>query len=521
MNLPAKPAHQIGESTNRHLQPKLLAENVKLAVDTYGGRVHVEWDPQASVTPLGQLPFFIEFLKLGGLFDSWVDDCGLEYVSPNSPSKRDVLGTLLLSILAGHKRYAHITTIRCDGVNPNLLGMNKIISEDSMRGALYKIAEIPGVDKWLQKHLHKCYAPLLSVPWVLDIDTTVKPLYGKQDGAVIGYNPKKPGRPSHTYHTYFMANLRLVLDVEVHAGNESSSSHSAPGLWSLLETMRPEDRPEFIRGDCGFGTDGLMRAAEDKQVDYLFKLKQTKNVKHLISRVMDTGNWVDAGQGWEGQESSLQLMGWEKHRRVIVLRRKLQSKDVVEVSNSGSDLKQLEFKFGTIADKAYVYEYAVLVTSLHGEVMTIAQHYRDRADCENIFDELKNQWGWGGFTTKDLARCQIVARSVGLIYNWWSLFVRLAEPDKHLEAITSRPLLLHSVGKQTTHAGQTYISISSTHGEITKVQRLLNRIATFFSSLKLITEQLTTEQRWYRILSKAVEKYLGGRQLQPPIYLPA
>ena len=27
-------------------------------VDTYGGRVHVEWDPQAAVTPLGQLPFF-------------------------------------------------------------------------------------------------------------------------------------------------------------------------------------------------------------------------------------------------------------------------------------------------------------------------------------------------------------------------------------------------------------------------------------------------------------------------------
>lgn len=56
-----------------------------------------------------------------------------------------------------------------------------------------------------------------------------------------------------------------------------------------------------------------------------------------------------------------------------------------------------------------------MVTSLSDEIMTIAQHYRERADCENIFDELKNQWGWGGFTTQDMARCQIVARSVGLI----------------------------------------------------------------------------------------------------------
>ena len=85
------------------------------------------------------------------------------------------------------------------------------------------------------------------------------------------------------------------------------------------------------------------------------------------------------------------------------------------------------------------------------EIYTIAQHYRDRADSENNFDELKNQWGWGGFTTKDLKRCRIMARTVALIYNWWSLFVRLANLDKHLEAVTSRPLLLHDVGKQTRH----------------------------------------------------------------------
>src|SRR6516225_4873342 len=43
--------------------------------DTYAGRVHVEWDATAPVTPFGQLPFFIEYLKQGGLFDGWVADC--------------------------------------------------------------------------------------------------------------------------------------------------------------------------------------------------------------------------------------------------------------------------------------------------------------------------------------------------------------------------------------------------------------------------------------------------------------
>jgi hypothetical protein len=71
-----------------------------------------------------------------------------------------------------------------------------------------------------------------------------------------------------------------------------------------------------------------------------------------------------------------------------------------------------------------------------------AKKYRDRGEAENICDELKNQWGWTGFTTRDLQRCQTLARMIGLIYNWWSLYTRLAIPHRHTEATTSRPLLI-------------------------------------------------------------------------------
>ena len=183
--------------------------------DRFAGRVHVEWEngEGASMTPLGQLPFFIEYLKQGGLFDAWVAGCPLSLTSPNAPSKRDILGTVMLSVLAGHRRYAHITTLRCDPVNPPLLGMKKVVSEDAVRRALSKIEAEAG-RAWLQEQLDYCTRPLLREPWILDVDTTVKPLYGHQEGAVVGYNPKKPGRPSHTYHSYMLANLRLVLEVE-------------------------------------------------------------------------------------------------------------------------------------------------------------------------------------------------------------------------------------------------------------------------------------------------------------------
>ena len=62
------------------------------------------------------------------------------------------------------------------------------------------------------------------------MDVTVKVLYGNQEGAVRGYNPTKPGRPSHAYHTYTIANLRLVLDSEVQPGNQTSANYSAQDL---------------------------------------------------------------------------------------------------------------------------------------------------------------------------------------------------------------------------------------------------------------------------------------------------
>jgi hypothetical protein len=161
---------------------KVLAHRRKtIALDTFGGRIHVEWDPTAAVTPLGQLPFFIEFLKVSGLFEAWVMDCPLAYQSNNASDKRAVLATFLLSILAGHHRYAHITAIRNDGIHPELLGVAQLVSEDAARRALARIDEPSGV-AWLDRHLAKTTQALLATPWILDLDATVKCLYGKQEG---------------------------------------------------------------------------------------------------------------------------------------------------------------------------------------------------------------------------------------------------------------------------------------------------------------------------------------------------
>jgi len=479
-------------------------------LDTFGGKIQVKWVPEAAVSALGQMPFFIEFLKTSGLFDAWVNDCPLHYTSPNAPPKRDVLGTILLSVLAGHWRYAHISAIRGDGVNPGLLGMTKVASEDSVRRAL-KGMDVEESDVWLKKHLKASYEPLLEEPWALDIDTTVKPLYGHQQDAKRGYNPSKPGRPSHAYHSSFIANLRIVLDVEVQAGNQTASSYAQPELWELLDGLPESSRPAFLRGDCGWGTERAMEGAAQRGIPHLFKLKQTANVKKLIDRQFGKAEWVDAGQGWQGLESELRLSGWTKQRRVVILRRPLREKEPTAAETKRKAAKQLTLNLPETTYQGVRYEYAVLVTSMQGEVLTIAQLYRDRGDSENNFDELKNQWGWSGFTTQDRKRCQIMARLTALIYNWWTVFMRLGIPDRHAEAITSRPLALHGIARQTRHANQTTVEITSTHAMAAVIQAALTKVSCFFKGFKESAEQLTQLARWRLILSAAFRVFLRGK----------
>jgi len=157
------------------------------------------------------------------------------------------------------------------------------------------------------------------------------------------------------------------------------------------------------------------------------------------------------------------------------------------------------------------YEYAVLVKSMQDEVRTIAQHYRDRGDAENNFDELKNQWAWSGFTTHDRKRCQIMARITALVYNWWTIFMRLGIPDKHVEAVTSRPLALYGIARRTRHGNQTTVEIISMHSKAGLIAAALTKVSGFLKRIKATAEQLTQAERWRLILSAAFQNFFVAR----------
>jgi hypothetical protein len=155
------------------------------------------------------------------------------------------------------------------------------------------------------------------------------------------------------------------------------------------------------------------------------------------------------------------------------------------------------------------------VTNLTEELLSVSGLCAQRADAENVYDELKNQWGWGGFTTNDLLRCQVAARNVALIYNWWNLFVRCAEPQRPREALTSRPLLLCAVGRVIESGRQITLRLTSTHAEAARAQRLLTDVSLFLSGLLNPAEQLTAAARWERIWERILRPWLRPARLLP------
>ena len=79
------------------------------------------------------MAYFAEFLNLTGLYRRWVESCPLRFESPNGSKIADVVGTLFLSVLSGHWRYAHIAALRADAVSAAVLGMDSVVSEDTVR----------------------------------------------------------------------------------------------------------------------------------------------------------------------------------------------------------------------------------------------------------------------------------------------------------------------------------------------------------------------------------------------------
>jgi hypothetical protein len=414
---------------------------------TPGGRIALRPSDEA-LTPYGGLVPFAAFLKHLGIVETLAATCPVERTSPNARPVAEIVQSFMLTALADGRRFAHVERLREDPALSELFGMKRVVGADTIRRLLASIGHEPGA-KWLSSASAMLWQALPD-QIILDWDSTVQTKYGHQEGAAIGYNPTKPGRRSVHPLMAIAAGTRLCTAYQFRNGDTVTASQWT-GAMEEAQRWLEGKKIWLNRGDIGLGHEAIMRWHESEagRPHYLFKLKQTKNVRKAI-HAMKESQWegpLHRG-AWQVAEAEIKLEGWSRPRRVVVAR-KTQGKAPAD--------NQAEMW------KVNRYDYAVYVTNLDKESINAWQVmglYRERADAENVFDEIKNQWGFNGFMSAKKAVSALAGQLLLLVYNLWSLYMRLVEPGKHTEAVTSRRWFLLMAGRLVQSGRQKALALS-------------------------------------------------------------
>jgi hypothetical protein len=417
---------------------------------TAGGKVALSATSDA-LTPYGGLVPWAAFTKHTGIFERLVQSCPVIRTSPNAAPVYDVLQSFCLTALIDGRRFAHVQRLREDPSVSELFGVRSIVSDDSIRRFFATIDEGQGT-RWVAGASAGVWGALPERV-ILDWDSTVQTKYGHQEGAARGYNPAKPGRRSFHPLIAVGAGTRLCAAYRFRPGDTVTATQWAEAFTEAERGLG--GRTVWLnRGDLGLGHEAIMawheqRRAAGRRPHYLFKLKLTANVRRALAMVRD-----EAWQGptttgaWQVAEARVRLPSWSCERRVVFAR-KLQ----------GTTPAAAQGAFWTETK----HELAAYVTDLpEAEVNAwqIQALYRERADAENVFDELKNQWGFNGFCARSRRVTALAARLLLLVYNLWSLFVRLLEPGRHVEAAGSRRWFLIIAARLVKSGRQKAVQIS-------------------------------------------------------------
>lgn len=423
------------------------AGEVVFSFPTYGGNVRL-CPTGDALTPFGGLVPWAAFQKRSGLLEALAATCPVKRTSPNAAPVFDVLTSFGLTVLCDGRRFAHVQRLREDPTLNELFGLQGVVSDDTLRRFMASVPEAEGA-AWVAAAAQRLWGALPD-KLILDWDSTVQTKYGHQEGAAVGYNPQRRGRKSFHPLLAVAAGTRLCPYYRFRSGDTVTASQWEGAMEECQEWLG-RARGWLNRGDLGLGHERICawHEASAARPYYLFRLKLTANVKRAIAAVPESSWQGPARLGvLQVAEINLRLPDWSCARRVVVGRRCL-----------GQISKEVA---GTFWDQAE-HEFEAYVTSLplaQANAWQVIELYRQRADAENVFDELKHQWSLEGFCCHKRNATALAARLGLLIYNLWHLFLRLLEPGRHVESAGGRRWFLLIAARLVQSGRQKTLQVS-------------------------------------------------------------
>src|SRR5712692_106327 len=364
----------------------------------------ITWN-HAGLTHFGGVYFFHEFLRVLQLRHFLAQQ--LSYPRRNGRySVPQMILALVYPIILGLDRIETASFLRSNGTFQYLTGLPSFPDPQTLRRFLLQAPhgfweQLHRVnDRLLQKFIH---VPEHRSRLILDLDSTVVTVFGRQDGAEVGYNPRYRGKRSYNPLLCIEANSSYLWDTELRAGNAGTWDGSLELLDTCFANVPPDIRELRVRADAGFGFNPVFEGLEVRPAQYAVVARLTQAFKRLLPGL----GYESVNQQWEMADFEHRPHGWPQARRFVVARRFIPQEEP----------QTTLFILGR-------YVYRAWVTNMKLTPAGIWHFYDWRAGMEQRICELREDFALRKIPTASFAANSLYLEIVRLAYNLVTAFQR-------------------------------------------------------------------------------------------------
>jgi len=399
-------------------------------------KITPEFTSKTLTSHAGILPFD-HILTNQLCFDQAIED-GIEIsIGLNTKYRTaSLFKAIVYGYLADFKRLQHFSEFTKDRMIQKLLGIKSHIDENTFSHRLnyfnFKSAnQLQEILGSIGRKVRSSY--LTEDVLTIDIDSTVKGVYGNQEGACKGYNDKKRGQKSYHPQMAFLSDTKECLHSWFRPGNTHSANGASEFVKECLVRL-PENVTPYIRADSGYFDGKTISVIEEHNGLYLIKVK-LRNMKHLIQ----SRKWQDipGNKNIAYSERLYQAQDWKRLRKLVFIRR------LVKVHTD-----DLLFPIPE-------YDYTCYVTNLQEAPLEIYHQYKDRGECENWIAAVKGQLNAGTTIMDHFWGSDVLWNLAVLAYNL-TIWIRYLTDRKiwRQEPATFRSWFICVAGKLISHSRQ-------------------------------------------------------------------
>lgn len=237
--------------------------------------------------------------------------------------------SLLYPIILGCSRIEISKMLGNNGVFKMLIGLSSFPDPTTLRRFLTRssptlLPQLAHLHDRLRKHFIDLIVPDKKL--LVDMDSTVCTLYGEQEGAMKGYNPKQRGKKS--YHPLFCFENRSGTSLfgRLRCGNAGAATGAFEYLTAFFSQYPRTDYSVRFRADAGFYEKKIIALLSKNTTEFAIVADMTKPLRTLVVGLKYApAHGTDTRYSFA--ETTYQPSSWTEPYRYCVIRKKLEPEE--------------------------------------------------------------------------------------------------------------------------------------------------------------------------------------------------